>query len=234
MASFIGSVDEFMKYINPRAKNVVNSISRRYKNEIGLCQHCRTNTETLEAAHITGRERPVIIEEILNDFTNGEVVTIDLEVFENKFLDAHNPINECILVLCRSCHAKYDSNTQENTAEELRTEETEVEADQIITNSEITEYFRQNIQNINNEEIENLQLKDYCIVTFGINFPVLKKIPMNSTIEEIREYAKINGYNRWSTQRPIIKENKKYLVVTQWIDRHRQPFLNWKNNIKNA
>ena len=175
MASFIGTIDEFIKYINPRAKNVVNSITRRYKTEIGSCQHCGTTTETLEAAHITGRERPIIIEEILADFTNGEIITIDLEVFENKFLEAHNPINECILVLCRQCHTAYDNNNPQRP--NITVENTEENNPQLITNSEITEYLRNNVPNFSNEEIENLQSREYCNNTFRINYPVLTLPP---------------------------------------------------------
>lgn len=93
MASFIGTIDEFIKYVNPRAKNVVNSITRNYKKEKGECEHCSSKTEVLEAAHVTGRERPKIIEEILDGFRNGEIITVDLEVFENLFLEAHKLIS---------------------------------------------------------------------------------------------------------------------------------------------
>ena len=231
MASFIGTIDEFIKYINPRAKNVVNSITRRYKTEVGSCQHCGTATETLEAAHITGRERPIIIEEILSNFTNGEIITIDLEVFENKFLEAHDPINECILVLCRQCHTAYDNNPQAN---QIAVENTEENNEQLITNSEITEYLRNNVPNLSSEEIEHLQSLEYCNNTFRINYPVLKEVPINSTTQEIQGYARINGYNRWSTQRPIVIGEKMYLVVTQWTNLHRQHFINWRERIENA
>lgn len=47
MASFIGTFEEFIKYINPRVKNVVNSISRAYKQEVGRCEHCNSVEATL-------------------------------------------------------------------------------------------------------------------------------------------------------------------------------------------
>ena len=57
MASFVGSYDDFIKFIGPRTRNVVNSITRRHKNEINKCEHCGKEDITFEAAHVKGRER---------------------------------------------------------------------------------------------------------------------------------------------------------------------------------
>ena len=230
MASFIGTFDEFTKYISPRARNVVNAITKNYKLQIGKCEHCGSTTETLEAAHVTGRERSIIIEEILKEFTNGEIITIDLEVFENKFLSVHEPINKIILVLCRPCHRKYDKPNNTTIYDEVAPEE-EINSE-LISNAEITEYLRQSVPNMKDDEVLNLQSLEYCKPTFGLSFEVLKKIPLNSSIEEIRKLAQINGYNRWSTQRPIQRNNLLYLVTTQWYDKHRRPFMSWQEKFK--
>ncbi|MDQ6978858.1 MAG: hypothetical protein Q9M09_01630 [Mariprofundaceae bacterium] len=228
MASFIGTVDEFTKFISPRARNVVNTTTKKYKAEIGQCQHCGSNDRELDAAHVTGRERLKIIENILRGFTNGEIVTIDLEVFENLFLSEHLPISENILVLCRLCHRKYDAI--ENNEAEINEDSTY----KLISNSEITAYLRKVIPDLLDEEIINLQSLDYCKLTFGLNFEVLKNIPLNSNLQQIRQLAQINGYNRWSTQRSIEAKNHRYLVCTQWVDKHRHPFLVWQKKIENG
>ncbi len=64
MASFVGSYDDFIKFIGPRTRNVVNSITRRHKNEINKCEHCGKENITFEAAHVKGRERPLIVKQI--------------------------------------------------------------------------------------------------------------------------------------------------------------------------
>jgi hypothetical protein len=235
MASFIGTFDEFIKYINPRIKNVVNSISRAYKQTIGQCEHCGINDAVLEAAHVTGRERPVIIGEVLQDYMNGQTITVDLDVFEHRFKRAHEPISDCILVLCRPCHTKYDSKVDElvQTNNSLANFVTESVADELlpITNSEITDFLRRIVPILPCAEIENLLSSEYCNQKFNVHFPVLKEVPVGSNVEVIRNYARVNGYNRWSTRFPIQVEGRLFLVLTQWYEANRVPFLLWKSEV---
>ena len=235
MASFVGTFDEFRRYINPRSRNVVNSLPRKHKAEVGKCEHCDSTTATLEAAHVTGRDRNKIIEEILDGFTNRVIVTVDLDVFESKFLAAHEPIEENILVLCRECHTRYYALTEPTSEEvELEDVDTDLSESSLMSNAEITEYLRQNVPRLSDTEITNLQSLDYCKNTFQVNYPVLRSVPINSTIEDIRQAAHINGYNRWSTQRPILRGTSQYLVLTQWTDRHRRSFMKWRKSLDNA
>ncbi len=108
MASFVGSKKEFHRYVGPRLRNVVNQITRSHKLKVANCEHC-DSAENLESAHIKGRERVEIIDLILKDFTYDGVVTIELGMFELKFKKEHTPIEKNILVLCKDCHRKYDS-----------------------------------------------------------------------------------------------------------------------------
>jgi len=229
MASFIGTIDEFIKYINPRAKNVVNAITKNYKKEKGRCEHCGSKAKTLEAAHVTGKERPKIIEEILDYFRNGEVITVDLEVFENLFLEAHEPISEIILVLCRSCHTNYDSKYNLNGVVIDNSSTADNQA--LMTNAQIIDTIREIVPTLNDVQVADLQDLNYSKETFLITYPVLKPVPIHSNQEKIRMEAQVNGYNRWSTQRPIIRNRECFLVTTQWADRHRQNFTNWLKQI---
>lgn len=233
MASFVGTFDEFIKYINPRVKNVVNGISRAYKNEVGQCEHCESSDAVLEAAHVTGRERPVIIEEVLQDYVNGELVTVDLEVFENRFIQAHDPISGVIKVLCRPCHVQYDNQvklTPEQETIEVVVKNSEAESGH-ISNAEITDYLRRVVPSLDEAEIERLLSLSDCQGKFDVNFAVLKEIPAGSDMDTIRRYAQINGYNRWSTRRPIQLGNRMFLVLTQWYEGNRGPFLRWKSEL---
>ena len=231
MASFIGSYDEFVKFIGPRTRNVVNSISRRYKSEINKCEHCGKVNIHFDAAHVKGRERPLIIKEITSMFERNGVITIDLDNFEEQFISAHYPLHNSILVLCTDCHRIYDSNNdrpQPNQFFEPTESITfETTTDNLPNNAQITDYFRKVVPSFTDNTITNLQSIDYCKDAFGINYPVLKEIPINATLAEIRALARVNGHSRWSSQRPIERNGKQYIVTTQWVEKNRQPFVDW-------
>ena len=108
MASFIGTNKEFRRYIGPRLRNLVQQITRNHKSEIAACEHCGSD-ENLESAHVRGRDRNEIIDLVVSEYTNNEIITIDLGVFEEIFKNEHLPIEKSILILCRSCHRKYDA-----------------------------------------------------------------------------------------------------------------------------
>ena len=113
MASFIGSKEEFRRYIGPRLRNLVQSLTKNRKAEVGACEHCGA-TENIESAHVKGRDRNEIIDSVLEEFTANGVITVDLSVFEEKFLEEHHPIERSILILCCRCHRKYDSKTPDS------------------------------------------------------------------------------------------------------------------------
>lgn len=108
MATFTGSHLEFRRYIGPRLRNFVNLITKKHKAKVSKCQHCDKKAE-LESAHIVGRDRIQIIEQILQPFLKLEVVTVDISTFEELFRKEHVPLEKSILILCRSCHKKYDA-----------------------------------------------------------------------------------------------------------------------------
>ena len=110
MASFIGTRKEFKRYIGPRLRNLVIIITKNHRIRVANCNHCGAK-EHLESAHVRGRERNQIIDVLLEGFINNEIVTIDLEIFERKFVAEHDPIEKIILVLCHDCHVRYDAIT---------------------------------------------------------------------------------------------------------------------------
>jgi hypothetical protein len=110
MASFIGTRKEFKRYIGPRLRNLVNLLTKNHRIRAASCNHCGAK-ERLESAHVRGRERNQIIDVLLEGFTHNEIITIDLEIFERKFVAEHDPIDKTILILCRDCHLKYDATT---------------------------------------------------------------------------------------------------------------------------
>lgn len=122
MASFEGTIEEFRRYVGPRLRNLVQQISRKHKNEVGACEHCGA-TKNLESAHVNGRDRNQIIDSILDDFTINNIITVDLSQFEDLFKTEHKPIEKSILILCKSCHRRYDKKDTDTISKEKATNE---------------------------------------------------------------------------------------------------------------
>jgi hypothetical protein len=117
MAQFEGTINEFMKYVGAYARIKVMQIASKYKRSLGRCQECGLETQYLDAAHIKGKERPLIISNILSQFIEGDKIYIDLNEFEERFIEAHLPIESTIRILCKPCHRKYDSSTSVDVIE---------------------------------------------------------------------------------------------------------------------
>jgi len=120
MPEFLGTAHEFKRYIGPRLRNLINYITRHHKIAVGACQFCGVEGE-LDAAHVHGRDRNDIIDQILGSPNLSLTLRIDLEEFEEKFLAAHKPLEKSIYVLCKPCHRKYDATpTRTQTGTEIR------------------------------------------------------------------------------------------------------------------
>ena len=108
MSRFAGTTREFKRYIGPHLRNVVQQIARKQKRAVGACEHCGSDGE-LEAAHVHGRSRTEIIDDLLGTSAPDANVEVDLVEFEGAFKREHDPVEKAILVLCSSCHQKYDA-----------------------------------------------------------------------------------------------------------------------------
>ncbi len=109
MAIFNGDKEEFKKFFGGYCRNKVLAITRserqRYNNKCACCG----NTAELQAAHHRGFERIKVIELILDEkFKSDNTYSVDLNEFEQLFIDRHLPISRHFFFLCPSCHKKYD------------------------------------------------------------------------------------------------------------------------------
>ena len=108
-AKFVGSFDEFKRYVGPKCRNEVNIFCKsERKSHQGICEYCGQK-HTLQSAHI--KERPIIIKEILDNhykIIGTDLYDVDLEEFFIQFKNAHMPIPDHIFFLCKSCHDKLD------------------------------------------------------------------------------------------------------------------------------
>lgn len=122
MAKFQGTAREFKRYFGPFARNNVQYFTRKYKAEVGACEHCGA-LKRLEAAHIHGRERNTLIGKVLGVDHDGAIVDVDLALFEAAFLAEHQPFNRTFLILCFACHRRYDAlisiDSQNETAQSV-------------------------------------------------------------------------------------------------------------------
>jgi hypothetical protein len=107
MAQFEGTIKDFTKFIGAYARLKVAFLAARYKKEIGICEDCGS-PNSLEAAHIKGKGRALLIANILSEFVEDGIIRIELNHFEERFVDAHLPIESIIRILCKNCHRKYD------------------------------------------------------------------------------------------------------------------------------
>jgi len=112
MAEIICNKKEFHKFIGPRIRNKIQSLTKKRKNEINfVCQHCGKSRE-LESAHKKGKGRKDIIEELLlisKVEGKNDLFKVDLEIFEQKIIESHKPLENYFLFLCSKCHIEYDS-----------------------------------------------------------------------------------------------------------------------------
>ena len=113
MAEITCTLKDFHKYIGPRVRNVIQSMTKKRKKELNhICQNCNQNKE-LEAAHIKDKSRKEIIELILKKYIsskNKNFITIDLDKFEKEIIESHKPLDKYFKFLCAKCHKEYDSN----------------------------------------------------------------------------------------------------------------------------
>lgn len=110
---FSGTVAEFKRYTGAQWRVLVQTISKNFKASVGQCQHCGEVGVPFDAAHIHGRERTTLIHSLLGHSSPEARVTVDLEEFEAAFKAQHVPPERSLLVLCKCCHVKYDSKSDE-------------------------------------------------------------------------------------------------------------------------
>lgn len=122
MALIEGTLEEIYTFLGPRTSDIVTQLAKphrknKYGNRISCGEeledgkNCKKYTR-LHAAHVKGRERKIIIQEILEEF--GEKISdttykIDLILFEEEFKKKHENFNEVIKFMCPKHHKNYDS-----------------------------------------------------------------------------------------------------------------------------
>ena len=110
MVEFNGTLKAFKRYLGPFLRVLVQQMTKGHRASIGACEHCGRD-ETLEAAHVFGRTRINIIDLLLGTSDSNALVQVNLKEFEAAFRCEHDPVEKVILILCNTCHLKYDSRS---------------------------------------------------------------------------------------------------------------------------
>jgi hypothetical protein len=238
MASFVGTTEEFKRYIGPMLRNLVQQLTKKHKLEVGKCQHC-SSSEMLEAAHVHGKDRGTIIDKILNNYTSNEIVTIDLANFEQHFRNEHKIIDVTIIILCRSCHSKYDSVQPVQDNVEFKKKEIEntsfhVENSnlsrkkRLFSNQEIQSRISKVAQKLSTNELKNYCEHNKSKELLDINFPLFKRIDTSASEALKRDAVKdAQGINRWTWKYEFEKDEFKYAITTQWYQRNDKYVEQW-------
>jgi 5-methylcytosine-specific restriction endonuclease McrA len=239
MASFIGTKKEFKRYIGPMLRNLVQQLTKKHKSKIGQCQHCGA-PDSLEAAHLHGRDRGEIIDNILNNYTNNSIITIDLSEFEKHFREEHHVIDETIIILCRNCHSKYGTEPSSNNhrafpADKLLQQpphtienNSNKPSGRSFTNSVIQQKISLIAKNLTYEELEQFCNKDNSKKSFDLDFPLFVQIPKDASIAEKNNALKDrHGRKRWTLKFEFEKNGYVFAITTQWYAKHDNKVKEW-------
>ena len=231
MAQFKGTIQEYHDHIGPRLRNKINYLVRKDRDELnGICQDCGQERE-LQSAHVHGRGRRMIIEEVLTRYQNDGIVEGDLLVIENAILVAHEPIETTFKFLCQACHSAYDRGMVQRPERQIRERAVRVQVNNnrapgvIRIGQHVRTTFDYLIlhDKINELMVRNLLDEHSSHETFELNYPFLRR-------QEAGMYD-VNGYGRYYANTVRVNGHEYYLC-SQWLERHRNAFDNWVTDVK--
>jgi len=226
-----GSKKNFNKYFSGYARNLVQNITKKYKKEVGKCEDCGVSNIELDAAHIHGRGRKDIINDILNNFRGIDIVEVNLDDFETMFIKAHKPINQTIKILCKKCHRAYDNKPEEKIKRVSKIKEiVEPNINKTPEKLKIGKLVRTKMDELidndllSDQEIEKLQRPDYSRATLHIQYPLLRRV-LHSDPNNIPRY--------WAGKKTI--RGNEYFICSEWYEQpnnnDRPYFLAWYRTI---
>jgi hypothetical protein len=82
---------------------------------------------------------------------------------------------------------------------------------------------------ISEMEVKKMTQDNYSKIVFNLNYPVLKLVDENLSINENRTIGK---YTRYYVA-PINYKNSRYLITSEWYDRNQEEYIKWiKSKVK--
>jgi hypothetical protein len=93
MAVFEGSVQEFHRFVGPRIRNAINLFVKKERDAKNrICEHCNRSDRISDSAHVHGRDRRSIIENILSLYERDGIVRCNIEAVEREILAGHGVV----------------------------------------------------------------------------------------------------------------------------------------------
>lgn len=173
MAHFTGTFEDFNKFINPITRNLVANMSRKAKKHTTCSNSGCNKRTTLQAAHLSGKERPTIVANIICEMMNKtqidkyDIVDVDLNLFLQKFIEEHTPLEKAVRILCRECHIKYDKENKIEFKDMISVDDTEEEEATDVDFEEavlaaVTTKAKKDIINIADKKIKDFSTNATC------------------------------------------------------------------------
>lgn len=101
-------------------------------------------------------------------------------------------------------------------------------SDVVYTNKDIQTKISQACKKLDDSEIDNLCTLGYSKEVFGINFPLLIRIPANSSSEVKKDSVKASdGVSRWTWKYQFQRADNIYAISTQWYRHHDRNVYEW-------
>lgn len=247
MAYIEGTLEDIYTYLGPRTSDIVTQLARPYRKEKGIRKSCGelNNDGTkckqytgLHAAHLKGRERKVLIREILDEFgkkTTEKTYKIELKKFEEEFKKKHENFHDVIKFMCPSHHKNYDLlngifNSEEEPIVDIEEFEDIIEISKIIEDYNSLNYLLNNKEFILkaldslkfkrnlNEIILILTDSKECKQLFKLNYPLLIS---TKNIEQ-------DLYRRYYSYEIFTDHNgNEYKITNHWFKPQREAFEYW-------
>ncbi len=143
-----------------------------------------------------------------------------------KMLEKYEiPKRNCHIFIRRDLTSLHNDNSKlQETAQKL-----EESTDEIKIGQYAKEYFTAYFQSHTTEDdINRFTDKDWCHDTFGICYPILKKVDNRLPISEQVNYN--NQYRRYYSS-PILKINDNYYIIcSQWFAHFKPKLVDWINS----
>lgn len=207
MAYFEGTLDEFYVFLGARTSDLVTKIARPRRKEQKSCKQLKEDGSKcgkytkLDAAHLKGRTRKEIIQEILQEtgeFNNqNNSYKINIADFEERFISKHDDFFSVIEFMCRKHHKAYDTK---NKLQNIGDDYIEV-AENEIDNSEID--FGSDTKQIKSSLINHIDYltKDNCVAS-----RISKDIwNLNPKISQLKKDCYLLCFNQYEMQVIVLK-----------------------------
>ncbi len=224
-------------------KNTPNTVLKKIFRTIFVLQSYFGDFHKFNAFFITPKANPATenpIRELIkkaNEIINDEMITVNFICNESFFNSIVDPIitkiddnNDTSELFLRSVKLLYlDSRgdlatnyKKTNKKHTILTEKTTVDGMKIgqFIQYNMKKLFEEGL--ISNDEIKNLQNKEYSKKVFDQNYEVLRGSD--------KDITSTDGRNRYYAGERFFGD---YFLTSQWVERHWKPFLEWLDKMNN-